>query len=239
MLVLTDTNAFINQVIYACIPNKYTKWYCNIISRRAQQFSTRDEANAVLGYCEGHHILPKAFKMGGVRDKLNIVYLTAREHFIVHMLLVKMTRGQLKYKLAFALNFMCRFKGVVSSRTFYVARKMSSKYNQLSGIYGEQHPLFGSKRSEHCRKRLSEMKLGSKNHMHGKFGEKNHFFGKHHKDETKEVISQKAKERYTDKTKHPMFGRKHKKLICPHCNKECSAPNAKRWHFDNCKFSKE
>jgi hypothetical protein len=26
------------------------------------------------------------------------------------------------------------------------------------------------------------------------------------------------------------------KLICPHCNQASSSGNAKRWHFDNCKF---
>ena len=36
-------------------------------------------------YTENHHILPKSF--GGTDDKSNIVKLTAREHYIVHLLL--------------------------------------------------------------------------------------------------------------------------------------------------------
>jgi hypothetical protein len=27
-------------------------------------------------------------------------------------------------------------------------------------------------------------------------------------------------------------------LECPHCNKSCSIPNAKRWHFNKCKMVK-
>jgi hypothetical protein len=29
------------------------------------------------------------------------------------------------------------------------------------------------------------------------------------------------------------------KLICPHCNAASSSGNAKRWHFDNCKFKEK
>ena len=99
-------NIYIQQVKSVCFPNKYTKWYCNIISKRLQQFSSRKEANKVLDYCEGHHILPKCFKMGGETDKENIAYLTAREHFLVHMLLVKMIDCEIKYKLSSALTKM-------------------------------------------------------------------------------------------------------------------------------------
>ena len=39
------------------------------------------------GYYEKHHILPKC--MGGLDTKDNLVYLTAKEHFICHKLLVR------------------------------------------------------------------------------------------------------------------------------------------------------
>lgn len=35
--------------------------------------------------------------------------------------------------------------------------------------------------------------------------------------------------------KSAFFGKKHKVLKCPHCDKEGGAPQMRRWHFDNCK----
>jgi len=54
-------------------------------------------------YKEVHHIKPKC--LGGLNDKDNLVELTAREHFIAHMLLVKINPK--KYGLIKAVNMMC------------------------------------------------------------------------------------------------------------------------------------
>ena len=43
---------------------------------------------APMGYCERHHIIPKC--LGGPNAELNLVDLTAREHYVVHQLLVKL-----------------------------------------------------------------------------------------------------------------------------------------------------
>jgi len=72
------------------IDNKYTNWYNSIID------SAR---NRILeGYSENHHIIPKS--LGGSNNKSNIVALTAREHFICHLLLTKMTTGSSRSKMA-------------------------------------------------------------------------------------------------------------------------------------------
>ena len=47
------------------------------------------------GYQESHHIVPRSF--GGSNDKLNLVNLTAREHFIAHVLIYKFSTGNEKY----------------------------------------------------------------------------------------------------------------------------------------------
>ena len=60
--------------------SKYTKWYFQIIERRRHSSPT--------GYCEIHHIIPRS--LGGSNEKENLVKLTAREHFVVHLLLTKM-----------------------------------------------------------------------------------------------------------------------------------------------------
>lgn len=62
------------------LDNKYTKWHNAIIERAKNR--------AIEGYCERHHVIPES--LGGPNTKENIVKLTAREHFIVHLLLIRM-----------------------------------------------------------------------------------------------------------------------------------------------------
>lgn len=66
----------------------YQKIYWKIIYRA----QTRD--NNLLLEVEKHHIIPRS--EGGSSKKTNLVELTIKEHFIVHMLLIKMGRC-LKY----------------------------------------------------------------------------------------------------------------------------------------------
>lgn len=54
-------------------------------------------------YKEAHHIIPKC--MNGTDNKSNLVELTAREHFIAHILLVKIYPKE--YGLINAVNMMC------------------------------------------------------------------------------------------------------------------------------------
>ncbi len=118
---------YIESIKDFCLPNKYTNWYCNIITKRLQDFSSRKEAKEALGYCEGHHILPRAFKLGGEKDKANIVFLSAREHYICHLLLVKMISGSLKYRMAAGLGRLRKKCG--NSRSYNLAKTLSSKYS--------------------------------------------------------------------------------------------------------------
>ena len=62
------------EVIF--LENKYTSWYFSIIRN----------ANSNSGsYVEKHHIIPRC--IGGSDHKENLVSLTAREHFVCHLLL--------------------------------------------------------------------------------------------------------------------------------------------------------
>lgn len=81
------------------LENKYTGLYYRIIySARA-----RAENNT---YTEKHHITPKS--LNGTDLPENIVVLTAREHFICHILLTKMTEGALRAKMIHAAIGMKR-----------------------------------------------------------------------------------------------------------------------------------
>jgi hypothetical protein len=78
------------------LTNKYSKLYYKITSNAKQRITE--------GYTETHHIIPQS--LGGSNDKENLVNLTAREHFICHWLLIKMTEGSDRSKMLYALNGM-------------------------------------------------------------------------------------------------------------------------------------
>jgi hypothetical protein len=57
------------------------------------------------GYVERHHILPKC--MGGSDDKSNMVALYPEEHFVAHVLLLKIHKNsEHRHSLAKAVNMM-------------------------------------------------------------------------------------------------------------------------------------
>jgi len=80
-------------------------------------------------YYESHHILPRC--LGGSDKKENLVLLTAREHFLVHWLLVRINSKN--HKLVNAFWMMCSIKDkgnrkyIPSSRIYQEARKLNAK----------------------------------------------------------------------------------------------------------------
>ena len=106
------------------LQNKYTIYYYNII------YNAQARAELPIGYVEKHHIIPKS--LGGSNSNTNLVKLTAREHFICHLLLVKMLNGHSKYKMAFALNRMLTYstkhnRYIPSSKLYDLSRKYRSE----------------------------------------------------------------------------------------------------------------
>lgn len=97
---------YISILLEHALANKYTEWYCNIVMLAQARASNRADAKKRVGYVEEHHILPKSFGLGGIKDKENYAYLTAREHFVCHRLLAKMFSGKFKVKMNFALYSM-------------------------------------------------------------------------------------------------------------------------------------
>jgi hypothetical protein len=104
-----NMNIYVEKIACVAKKNKYTRWYLQIVEKSVDRAKTRKHAKSLLGYIEGHHILPKCFKMGGETDRENIVFLTAREHFIAHHLLTKMfEENRLHAKTISALGGMTR-----------------------------------------------------------------------------------------------------------------------------------
>jgi hypothetical protein len=76
----------------------YSKVYFSTIEKAKQRGWKK-----ALGR-ERHHIIPQS--LGGSNDKSNLVYLSCREHFLCHWLLVKMTAGDNYHKMRYALMGM-------------------------------------------------------------------------------------------------------------------------------------
>ena len=125
------------------INNKYKKWYDSIIDRAK---------NRVLScYVERHHIIPKS--CGGSNDKDNLVPLTAREHYIVHMLLPFCVIK--KYKLKMIKGFMyMNVKPKNSKRLYKINSRMYEKFRIEFGKM-----LKGTKLSEEQKDKMRGRKL--------------------------------------------------------------------------------
>lgn len=131
------------------IDNKYSRCYNRIIERRKN--------HPLDGYVEKHHIIPKS--LGGSNKKSNLVALSAREHFICHRLLVKMTIGKDKMKMSFALRnlinrenkYQQRYK--IGSRT-YAAIILGTRNNISKYLVGENNPYYGKKHSEEVKAKM-------------------------------------------------------------------------------------
>lgn len=66
----------------------YEKIYYALIQKRRDIPLTKDKQDPSYVYCEWHHIIPRC--CNGSNEKSNLVLLTAREHYIAHLLLRKM-----------------------------------------------------------------------------------------------------------------------------------------------------
>ncbi len=71
-------------------------------------------------YTEKHHIIPKC--LGGDNSKNNLVKLTAKEHYVIHRLLVRIYPEN--YKLVFAFWRMCNCNRYITSPRIYESTKV-------------------------------------------------------------------------------------------------------------------
>ena len=148
----TGNNMFLN--------NKYSTWYYNIINKSKNRLLT--------GYKEKHHIIPRC--MGGKNIKDNLAILTAKEHFIVHMLLCKFTKGQARIKMLYAFNFMSVVKS--KYRDYKINSKIAQKLRKEFFSNKPRHTIesklkmsksrLGVKLSKETRKKVGLAQLGNK-----------------------------------------------------------------------------
>jgi hypothetical protein len=148
----------------------YQKIYNTIIERSRNRVLTE--------YSEEHHIIPRC--LGGSNDKTNLVLLTPEEHYLCHLLLVKLNPNNMK--LVKAAMFMVSSTKYVrrSNKMYGWLRRQYSDYmkgpnnpQKLNPRRGKDHHYYGKTRNseeyltDEGRKILSDSKLGDKNPMAG------------------------------------------------------------------------
>jgi 5-methylcytosine-specific restriction endonuclease McrA len=143
----------------AFIENKYHNIYYSLINRAKSRTLPKET------YIEKHHIVPKS--LGGDNSTENIVSLTAREHFICHWLLIKITAGKERRSMCYALSLMRthhtnkRYNTPISSRVFEKIRSelvvsIETKQKISNTLKGKKKPEgFGKKISKALKGRPS------------------------------------------------------------------------------------
>ena len=184
----------------------YSAVYCALIENRKQSPLPEDQ------YSENHHIVPKS--EGGSDDKANLVRLSAREHYIAHLLLAKIYDDVKMHQAVLMMQSIskCHKRNFKFNSRLYEA--IRNKYSKK--ISGENHWNYGKpawnkgiplsdEQKEKIRKALTgrhlqestKQKLRSKTHtdewkakMSEKMSGKNNPFYNHtHSEEVKQKIS--------------------------------------------------
>lgn len=162
---------------------KYERWYLNLIEVARKERPLEPH----IPNTEKHHILPRC--LGGTDGENNLVRFSIRQHYIAHMLLIRMYEGREKYQLEWALF---RLSGKPSNRIILTSRQFEKSRLTLHSS------LKGRKQSpEHIAKRVAQT-TGEGNGMHKKNGRTPTQLGKSHKEETKEKIRLAQLERFAN-----------------------------------------
>lgn len=198
------------------IQNKYTKLYLTIVYQAKLKVNNRSKNN---GYFEKHHIIPKC--LGGLNGE-NIVILTAREHFICHRLLVKMTSGEARSKMACAM-----FRTISRSKCHKESHRLTSKtYEKIKLDFSQAMSKLRSGKipyvmTDFTRERMSASAKKKIPRIQTVEEKRNR------------SINQMGR-KFSFESRAKMSDAHHKIYICPYCNKS-GGRILKRWHFDNCK----
>jgi hypothetical protein len=163
--------------------------------------------------------------MGGTDDVINLTNLTGREHFIVHLILVRLypENNKLIYAAWAMVNNWrkCnRKKHKVSARVYEELKREWVIRANRSGTYHTEEAK--QKMSEAAKGRIVSDDTKQKLSLIRR-GEGNNFYGKTHSDESKQKMSQSAKNRNIDEQtellRRSKIGDAHrgKNLTAKHC----------------------
>ena len=186
------------ESLYICIMN-YKQIHDSIIDRAKTRVLPKEV------YTERHHIIPRC--MGGSDDKTNLVALTAKEHFIVHKLLVEIHPDVDGLFLAYYLFTNGTNRMNHKGNVYY---KVGAKeYERVKIMYSK----ILSERSKNIQRtkewcdNISKSQKGKKGQPHSEEWKVNHsimvsgenhpMYNKKHKDDSKQKMSIAKKGKYT------------------------------------------
>ena len=146
--------------------DKYEKWYNNIVAKG--KISRPDLRT------ERHHIIPESFFTNRTRkgppgwldgnpdDPDNLTYITCREHFICHWLLVKICNGEAKAKMIYALRMM-RAGEYHTKITARVYSKIKEEYSKIASdaVSGENNPMWNKTHTDQAKNKIRQANLGN------------------------------------------------------------------------------
>ena len=182
----------------------------------------RAKTRKLEGYGEWHHIKPRCLQ--GNNSKNNLVKLTAKEHFIIHKLLVNIYTGKEKKQMIYAL-----YRMVCRNNKQKMLNITSTQYDKIRKLYSENHPM-----------KNKEIQLKVKSTQIKKYGNYA-FITEKSLNKTKKTSLERYGVLYAITNKQFMIDKygvdnpRKIKIDCPHCKKNGQFPAMKRWHFDNCK----
>jgi len=178
--------------------SKYTRWYFSIICNPD-----------TVSYTEKHHIIPKS--IGGSDEESNIIAVSLRQHYVLHLLLPKMVKNKThKNKMLFALRCMLNFN------------KLSRRYKPSSRIIEHlKKAIRETPISSHHSDNIRKGQLGKTLSQEHKTAISKGLLGKKHTVETLEKMSRAQKRRILspDHKNKISQTRKGKGLSSEHKNK--------------------
>jgi ribosomal protein L37AE/L43A len=209
------------------VDNKYTKWYLSLVEHAKLRASSKKEAKSLLGKVEGHHIVPTS-----IHKNKDVVFLTTREHFVAHRLLVRMLTGVNKIKMEEAISM------------FLQGRNLNSR--QIAICLAHKHKPCTDNRRENIK--VARLTTPKKQCPHcGKLADGGNYT-RHHGDNCKHnpliteeallIKKEKCQRGYLAQVKNGNFNPPkplHGSYTCIHCGKHGTNYGVmRRWHFDRC-----
>lgn len=196
------------------MPN-YLKHYNQLCSTR--KLLARSKQDDV--YYEKHHIIPKS--LGGSNSANNLILLTAREHYVAHLLLYnhyKTIGGDDFRKMSFALVSMASTnknlsRDILNSRQYALIKEAAR--NSRLGHKVLNTSNYRKPKSDSHKEAIRQARINAPER------------------------SQTTKDKISNKLKGRINLQNSIKSICPHCMLKGQFVAMKRWHFDNCKIIKE
>lgn len=146
------------------------------------------------------------------RNKLSVMFKGVKKPNSMSEEEIKAKRA-LRYKKNYEHSLSPELLLIMSSmsKNEKIAYRAKLDPERSKRMQGERNPMYGKRRTDEEKQKISEKTKGKNNP----------YYGKRHSEEALEKM----------RTAHANRPR----IICPHCSKTGIVSNMKRWHFDNCK----